>query len=73
MLAGLSASPPVGMEPEVGEGSIGEVGVLALSSAVATHPPKARWRSGRVFVVPGVTCFHLGVILPGHMHIKSKL
>lgn len=59
VLVGLCASPPVGMEPGVGEESIGEVGVLSLSPEVATHPPEARRRSGRVCVGPGVTCFHL--------------
>lgn len=73
VLVGLSARPPVGMEPEVRKGSIGEVGVLALSPAVATHPPESRRkRSGRVCVGSGVTCFHLGAILPGHVHIKSS-
>lgn len=57
--AGLGASPPVGMEPEVGEGSVGEVGALSLSPEAATYRPEARRGLGRVCVGPVSPCFHL--------------
>lgn len=70
----LGASPPVGMEPEVGEGSIGELGALALSLAAAIYLPGARRGLGKICVGLCVT------LLPSwrnpskaHAHQKQAL